>query len=333
VKAARIHAYGDADELRVEDIEPPVVGPRDVLVEVHASSVNPIDTKIRAGAQRAVVRKTLPAVLGMDVSGVVVEVGAEVTRFGVGDAVWSSPTHRRQGTYAELVAIDERECAPKPEILSHLEAASLPLVALTAWDCLVTAGKVRAGQRVLIHAGAGGVGTVAIQLAKHLGAEVSTTCSAGNVELVTSLGANRAIDYRAERFEEVLTGLDLVLESLGGDSYWRSLKVLRRGGVLTTINTGLPAAVKRYGAYLGVAAVALRLGGAKLASRIRYGVKTSVVVRAPSGDNLARIGALVDQGAIRPVVAEIMPLERIADAHRANESGRTRGKIVISLRD
>lgn len=332
VRAARIHAYGDAEELRVEDIEPPSVGPRDLLIEVHASSVNPVDTKIRAGYQRAVVRKRLPAVLGMDVSGVVVEVGAEVSRFKVGDAVWSSPTHRRQGSYAELIAVDERECALKPETLSHHEAASMPLVALTAWDCLVTAGRVRPGQHVLIHAGAGGVGTIAIQLAKHLGAEVSTTCSAANTELVTDLGANRAIDYRVERFEEVLSGLDLVLESLGGDSYWRSLKVLRRGGILTTINTGLPAAVTRYGAYLGVAAVALKLGGAKLASRVRYGVKTAVVVRAASGDNLARIGALVDEGAIRPVIAEVMPLDRIAEAHRANESGRTRGKIVIALR-
>jgi NADPH:quinone reductase-like Zn-dependent oxidoreductase len=333
VRAAVLHAYGAADNLRVEQVDPPTVGPRDVLVEVHASSVNPVDTKIRAGYQRAVVRKKLPAILGMDVSGVVVEVGADVTRFAVGDAVFSSPTHRRPGTYAEQVAIDERECARKPDILSHHEAASLPLVALTAWDCLVTAGRVQPGQRVLIHAGAGGVGTVAIQLAKHLGAEVSTTCSAANVELVTSLGANQAIDYRATKFEDAVSGLDLVLESLGGDSYWRSLRVLRRGGILTTINSGLPAAVQRYGAYAGVVAVAFKLGGAKLASRLRYGVRTAVVVRTPSGENLARIAELVDAGALRPVVAQVFGLDRIAEAHRANESGRTRGKIVVSLRD
>lgn len=331
MRAVRIHEYGDPDVLTLEQVDDPQVGKRDVLIRVHAASVNPIDWKIRTGAQRGAVRLTLPWILGMDVSGVVEAVGDEVDRFAVGDEVWSSPTHKRPGTYAERVAIDVDAVAHKPSSIDHRQAASLPLVGLTAWDCLVRAADVQPGQKVLIQAGAGGVGTVAIQLAKKLGAHVATTCSERNVAFVKELGADEVIDYQKAQFEDVLSDYDVVLESLGGEMYKRSLSVLRRGGHLTSINSGLPAATARYGPNLGVFMVACRLLKDKVTSRLGRGVKTSIVVRKPSGDNLAALGALVDEGAIRPVIAEVFELERVADAHRASQSGRTRGKNVIDV--
>lgn len=331
MKAARIHAYGDADELQIDEVPDPEVGPGDVLIRVRATSVNPVDYKIRSGAQRGVVRLKLPWILGMDVSGVVEAVGDRVDDFAVGDAVYSSPTHRRPGTYAELVAIDAAAVARKPETLTHEEAASLPLVGLTAWDCLVGGAGLQEGERVLIQAGAGGVGTVAIQLAKSIGAEVATTCSARNIDFVRELGADFAIDYNDGPFEEAISDVDVVLESMGGEIHDRSLKVLRRGGRLVSINTGLPAATAKWGPNLGVVAVGLGLLGRKLRGRFGHGVKVSAAVRKPSGANLAKLAALVDDGKIKPVIAEVFPLERIADAHRAVETGKTRGKNVIAV--
>jgi NADPH:quinone reductase-like Zn-dependent oxidoreductase len=330
MKAARIHAYGDADVFQIEEVDDPEVRANDVLVRVHATSVNPIDYKIRAGSQRGAVRLKLPWILGMDVSGVVEAVGDQVTDFAVGDAVFSSPTHRRPGTYAELVAIDASAVAPKPETASHVEAASLPLVGLTAWDCLSSA-KLESGETILIQAGAGGVGTVAIQLAKALGATVATTCSARNVDFVRELGADVVIDYNEVDFEDEISDCDVVLESMGGEIHARSVRVLRRGGRLVSINSGLPAATARWGPNLALVAVGFKLLGRKIGGRLGRGVKVSTVMRTPSGANLAKLGAMVDEGAIKPVVAEVFSLDRIADAHRAIETGRTRGKNVISV--
>ena len=215
MKAATIRAYGGPEVFAIEEVPDPEVGPRDVLVEVRAAGINPVDAKMRRGVQRAIAPKRMPAVLGLDVSGVVVAVGAKVSRFGVGDEVFGSPTHRRQGTYAELVSVNERELALKPARLSHLQAASIPLVAQTAWQSLVTRARLGAGESVFIQAGSGGVGTFAIQLAKHLGAEVTTTTSAHNLSLVKRLGADRTIDYRRERYDELLCEMDVALECLG----------------------------------------------------------------------------------------------------------------------
>mgnify|MGYP001236035525 CR=1 FL=1 len=208
MKAARIHGYGGPQVLVIDDVPPPQCGVDDVLVEVHASSVNPIDCKIRAGSQRGAVRLSLPARLGMDVSGVVVEVGSHVTGFVVGDEVWSSPHHKRQGTYAELIAIRADEVAKKPASMTHAQAASIPLVGLTAWACLVDAADLKAGESVLIEAGSGGVGCFAIQLAKHLGAHVATTCSGRNEELVRALGADTVVDYTKESFDEAAADIE-----------------------------------------------------------------------------------------------------------------------------
>lgn len=333
MRAAIIDRFGGPDELRVVELPDPNPRSRDVLIQVHASSVNPIDFKVRKGHQRGAVWRRPPGmVLGMDVSGVVVAVGADVTHFAVGDAVISSPTHTRQGTYAELIAVDERSCARKPASVSHTEAATLPLVGLTAWGCLVGGARLKSGESVLIQAGSGGVGSFAIQLAKHLGAEVATTCSGRNVELVTSLGADRVVDYTQDRFDAVLPPPDVVLECMGGDIAERSYRHLKRGGRFASINTGMDDRAARMNPYLAFIATIFANAGFVIGARLKRGVKVSVVVRKSDGDALQQIADLVDAGAIRPVVDQVFALADIAQAHRYCETGRARGKVAIEVR-
>ncbi len=330
MKAATIRAHGGPEVLRVEEVPAPRVGPRDVLVAVRAAGVNPVDCKMRAGAQRALMRRKMPMVLGLDVSGVVLDVGAKVTKFSRGDEVFGSPTHARDGTHAELVAVDEAELARKPARITHVEAASLPLVAQTVWQCLVTKARLVRGERVFVQAGAGGVGTFAIQLAKHLGAEVATTASTGNVEFLKRLGADVVVDRTRARFEEELSGYDVALESIGGADLARARRVLRPGGRLVYITSGIVRRVERFGPYLGAAATVFDMASFALSTRLR-GRRASFVVRRPDGAGLAQVADLVDRGVIRPIVERTFSLERIADAHRAMESGKTRGKIVVDL--
>lgn len=331
MRAVQIDRYGGPEVLRVRDVPEPTCGPDDVRVRVRAASINPVDFKIRGGYQRAVVRPRLPATLGMDVSGEVLEVGARVRGLRAGDEVFSSPSHRRMGCYAEQVVVRADELAKKPATIDHEQAASLPLVGLTAWDALVGSCALEPGQRVLVQAGSGGVGTFAIQLAKHLGAEVLTTCSERNHELVRDLGADVAIDYRRERYEDVARGVDAVLESMGGEHVERALSTVRRGGRVALITAGLPDYTKRYGAYLGVGALALSLAWRMGVARLRYGARLRMVTRRPDGENLAKLAALVDDGAIRPVVDRVFALEDAAEAHRYLETGRARGKVVLAV--
>lgn len=331
MKAARIHQYGGPEVLRIEEVDRPEVRPRDVLIEVHATSVNPVDWKIRRGLQRAVIRYQLPHVLGLDASGVVVEVGSEVRKFALGDEVYCSPSHKRSGTYAEYVAVDQDDVALKPKTIDHAEAASLPLVGLTAWDALVDTIGLGTGERILVFAGSGGVGTFAIQLAKHLGAEIATTCSARNAELVKELGADHVIDYKRERFEELLHDYDAVLDTLGGEERRRALSVLRRGGRLATLLAGVPEATKRFGPNLGIVMVGLEMLQFKMVSRFSHGVRTSWVIRPSSGAVLEKIATLVDRGKIKPVIDREFSLDEITAAHEYSESGRARGKIVIAV--
>jgi NADPH:quinone reductase-like Zn-dependent oxidoreductase len=332
VKAALLPAYGPPEVLVIGEAERPQPGPRDILVRVLASSVNPVDTKLRSGLQRLIARYRLPWILGLDVSGVVEEVGGEVTRFRVGDEIFASPRHSRPGCYAEYVAIDEAEAARKPDNLTHVEAASIPLAGLTAWDCLVRIARVQRGDKVLIHAGAGGVGTLAIQLAKHLGAIVATTCSAKNADFVRELGADIVVDYRRERFEEVLVAQDMVLESLGSDSINRSLPVVRRGGTLVSIQPGLPQRAARYGRLVGTAVTGLALAWLPVRGWLRYGVRArSLLVREPSGAHLGELAALLSAKTIRPVIDRVLPLDEIVEAHRHVETGHARGKVVIRI--
>lgn len=331
MRAALIDRYGPPEVLRLGDVPQPTPGPNDLLIAVRAASVNPVDTKIRRGAQRGVIRLRLPAILGLDVSGVVAAVGERVEGFTVGDEVFASPTHRRPGTYAEYVCVDAGAVAHKPRTLSHVEAAGLPLVALTAWEALVTRARLQAGESVLIQAGAGGVGTVAIQIARHLGARVITTCSPANAERVTALGADRVIDYRTTPFEAACSDLDVVLDSLGGAAKRAAVGTLRRGGRLVTLNSDLPELSVRYGPYLGALAAVLRIARITVGARLTRGVKVWHVLRPCHGPTLARIAELVDAGVIRPVIDRVLPLEAIAEAHAHSETGRARGKIIIQV--
>jgi NADPH:quinone reductase-like Zn-dependent oxidoreductase len=331
MRAARIHAYGDADQIRIDDVPEPTLRPRDVLIDVRAAALNPIDYKIRSGAQRAVVRLKLPHTLGMDVAGVVTQVGARVTRHSVGDEVFSSPTHARPGTYAERVAVDERAVARKPSNASFAEAAGVPLAGLTAWQSL-DAVRVGAGDRVLVQAGAGGVGSLAIQLAKHLGAEVVTTCSPRNEALVRRLGADEVIDYRSVDVVEAAGRCDVVFDTLGGSHREHSLGALENGGRLVSVMGGIPDAVARHGAYFGVVSAIGGLAGFAIRCQMR-GIAFRYVVRKPDGAELALLSELIEREVLRPVVDSVRPLDEVVGAHQHIESGRARGKIILALSD
>lgn len=328
MRAALLREYGPPDNLRVEEVDCPPVGPRDVKVRVRASSLNPIDWKCRQGTQKAVMGWRLPWVQGLDLAGEVVEVGAEVTDFAVGEAVWGSPSHKRWGAWAEYCVVDQAELGRKPPSLSFAEAASIPLAGQTALQCLVP--HVRAGDRVFVQAGSGGVGTLAIQIAKAHGAWVATTCSARNHPLVEGLGADRAIDYRSEDWWEALDGLDLILDSLGGEERERALRAVKRGGRVANITTGLPDNAKRYGAVLGTAVTGLGIARYWLLGRLR-GVDAATVVRKPERALLGELSRLVEAGQLAAVIDRTYPLEEIAEAHRYGETGRIRGKVVIDI--
>lgn len=331
MKAARIYTYGSPDVFKVEDIARPTVRPNDVLIEVHASSVNPIDYKIRQGGQRGGIRYTMPVVLGMDVSGVVLEVGSQVKRFKVGDEVYSSPTHQRQGTYAEYVAVDADAVALKPKNITHAEAASIPLVGLTVWESLVYKRQLKAGEKVFVQAGSGGVGTFAIQFAKAMGAYVATSCSTRNVELVTELGADEVIDYTQQDFDAVLRDYDHVIEALGQPYLDRSLALLKRGGHIASLNAGLPKNTEKWGPLLGLLLTGWNIVAFKLRSRLFHGVQTSQILRQTKGEFLEQITRHIEEGSIRAVIDRSFPLAEIAEAHRYIETGRARGKIVITM--
>ncbi len=331
MQAVQIHAYGDADVLQLEQVEQPAPGPTDVLVKVHATAVNPVDWKIRSGGQRNIIRYRLPWILGLDVSGTVAAVGSKVTSFSVGDEVWSSPIHNRPGAYAEYLCIDERQVAKKPENITHQQAASMPLVGLTAYQCLVEKGQLKSGQSVLIHAGSGGVGSFAIQLAKHLGAHVTTTCSGRNADFVRELGADVVIDYTLESFDEVAHDVDLILDSLGESAHAGNLRVVRSGGRISNITVDVSRHVERFGSFFSLFSLALAMLRMHLWPLLRKGVRFRHVVKRCDGQQLAAIAELVEAGAIKPIIDRVYPLDAIVDAHRHSESHRARGKIVVAV--
>ncbi|TDD53379.1 NADP-dependent oxidoreductase [Saccharopolyspora elongata] len=310
----------------------PTVGDHDVLVRVNAASVNQLDERIREGQFKPILPYKTPLILGHDVAGTVIRIGSKVRDFKPGDRVFARPRDHRIGTFAERIAVDEADLALAPEKISPVEAASLPLVALTAWQALVEKGKVRPGQKVLIHAGAGGVGTIAIQLAKHLGAQVATTASGKNADFVRELGADVVIDYRTQDFETELSGYDLVLDSLGGENLAKSLRVLRPGGKAIGISGPPdPAFAKEAGLN-----PVLRLAIAALSSKIRrqakkLGVTYEFLVMRASGDQLREIATLVDNGSLRPIVGKTFSFDQTPQALDAlAKGGIRRGKAVIT---
>lgn len=331
MRAARLHRYGPADVLVIDEVDDPTPGPGELLVDVAASSVNPVDTKLRKGALRAVMWWKLPHITGLDCCGTVLAVGEGVSGFSVGDRIFCAPEPKREGVCAERAVLLASECALAPTNLSDVEAASLPLVALTAYDCLVRSAKVQPGEKVLILGGAGGVGTVAIQMAKALGAEVATTASPRNRELVASLGADHIVDYTQHDPAEVLPPQDVVLIAVGGDGGKVALRASRKGARLAHIVGDLPVYVERYGVLFGTLAAGLNMARFALVSRLR-GRQGANIVKKPDGEALAQVARWVESGAIRPVIDSVFPLEQVADAHRAVESGKSQGKVVVQLR-
>jgi NADPH:quinone reductase-like Zn-dependent oxidoreductase len=312
MRAAVLDRFGDPDVLGVAERPVPEPLPTEVRVRVAAAGVNPVDCKTRAGLGMSSILGEPPLVLGWDVSGVVDAVGAGVTRFAVGDPVFGMPWFPRQGGgYAEFVTAPSRQLARRPERLGDVAAAALPLAGLTAWQALVDTARISAGQRVLIHAAAGGVGHLAVQIAKSRGAYVIGTASSAKHRLLGELGLDEAVNYQGTRFEQVLEPVDVVLDLLGGEVSRRSLDVLHPDGLLIC----LPSRA---------AADAVAEAGSR-------GLRATGIVVEPDGHGLEQLATLVDEGLLRPIVAETFPLERVADAHRAVETGRTTGKIVLTL--
>jgi NADPH:quinone reductase-like Zn-dependent oxidoreductase len=332
VRAFILDRYGSSVALRAGEVADPALAEDDVLVQIHAAGVNLLDSKIRKGELKLVVPYRPPFVLGHDLAGVVTRVGSRVKRFRPGDEVYARAADHHIGTFAELIAVPEKDVALKPKNLTMEEAASIPLVGLTAWQALVDRGHLKAGQKVFIQAGSGGVGTFAIQLAKHLGATVATTTSTSNIGLVRGLGADIIVDYKNEDFEAKLSAYDLVLHSQDGRTLDKSLRVLRAGGRLVSISgpadpefatqVGAPWFVKLF--------TRLASAGTRRKAK-RLDTTFSFLFMRASGDQLREISALLEAGAVRPVVDKVFPFAATNEALAYLETGRARGKVVIKV--
>ncbi len=333
MRAVVCEQYGGPEVLEIaNDLPTPRVGPNGVLVQVRASSVNPVDWKYRRGLLDAVRPVVFPVIWGCDLSGVVAEVGPAVTLFKPGDEVYGykdgyvGKTYR--GTYAEYVVAPEKTLAKKPQNLRHEEAATVPLAALTAWQALLNQGNLKAGQRVLIHAGAGGVGVMAIQIAKAFGAYVAATAGPSNQDFLRELGADQPIDYTREQIAGIRPKFDLVLDGVGQSVWAGSLGALKFGGRLVTLAVPIPE--ERAGKLkFFSSAIAGVVGGVV---RGLFGGKRLLIARVkPRGGDLEKVGTLIEAGKVRPVVEKIFPLEQIADAHRLSETGHVRGKLAVRV--
>lgn len=314
MKAVRMHEYGGPEVLKYEEVPRPLAWNDEVLVRVHASAVNPLDWKIRAGHMRSMIDHTLPLILGWDFSGVIEAVGEQVTSFRVGDAVYGRPDPQRNGTYAEYATVRATEIAQKPRNIDHVHAAAVPLAALTAFQALFGTDArepsvdLSRGQRILIHGASGGVGSFAVQLARWRGARVIATSSGEHSGFVRELGADEVVDYKAQPFERVVKDVDAVLDLVGGDVTERSIQVLRPGGVLAST-----------------------LGGLSEEEATKHGIRSVSVLTRTSSSELAAIASLIDEGVVKVAVSQIFSLEEAPKAHEAIESGHTRGKIVLRI--
>ena len=308
MKAAVIKDYGA--QVEILEVPRPQLLADSVLIEVHASSVNPVDGIVQAGYLKEMMPITFPFTMGFDVSGVVLEVGEQVSKFKIGDEVFSRPNGMQAGTIAEFSVIKEEELALKPSNISHQEAASIPLVGLTAFQAMVSKANLQKGQKILIHAGSGGVGTLAIQIAKHLGAFVATTTSGSNTEMVKNLGADIVIDYKTQNFEDEIKDYDVVFDMMGGDIMNRSFKVLKKGGCLVSI--------KSFEDSKGLAK--------------QYGLKFESFFMWPSGEMLRQLAQLISDGALKPVIDRTFSIDQLKEAYDYLNTGRAKGKIVIEVK-
>lgn len=333
MKAFILESHGASRALQLAEVPEPQLRDDEVLVQVHAAGVNQLDSKIRDGQFKLILPYRLPLILGHDVAGVVVKVGPRVRQFKPGDEVYARTDDFRIGTFAEFVPVKESSLAPKPKGLTMEEAASIPLVGLTAWQALVETAKLSKGQRVFIQAGSGGVGTFAIQLARHLGATVATTTSAANFELVRSLGADVVIDYRTQDFEDVLHDYDVVLNSQDGKTLGKSLRVLKGGAKLVSISGPPDPAFGRNIAAPAFVRLVMRLLSSGIRRRARgRGIDYSFLFMRANGGQLREITRLIEAGAIRPVVDKVFAFESTNEALAYSEAGHAKGKVVIKIR-
>jgi NADPH:quinone reductase-like Zn-dependent oxidoreductase len=333
MKAFIIKRYGKKEKLHFTEVAEPVTQGNDILVQIHAAGVNVLDSKIRDGEFKIILAYKPPFTLGHDLAGIVTKVGSGVTKFKVGDEVYARPQDGRIGTFAEFIAIKEEDVAIKPKKLTMEEAASIPLVGLTVWQALIEKANVKKGQKVFIQAGSGGVGTLGIQLAKHLGATVATTTSAANIELVRSLGADVVIDYKKDDFETLLRDYDVVLNSQDQRTLEKSLRVLKPGGKLISISgppdtefakeIGLPWYVKLIVKFLS--------SGVKKKAK-RLGVNFSFLLMRAHGVQLNQITKLINAGVIKPVVDKVFAFEQTNEAIAYVDAGRAKGKVVVKIR-
>ncbi len=332
MKAVLCEQYGGPEVLQLEDVAVPKPGPNGVLVRVHATSVNPIDWRLRQGMLRAIMPVIFPVIWGTDCSGVVEEVGSAVTLFKPGDEVYGFKDGRvaktYRGTYSEFAVLPESALARKPASLSHEEAASVPLAALTAWQALVIRGRLKRGDRVLVHAGAGGVGIFAIQIAKAFGAYIAATASERNQDFLREMGADVAIDYQHDRLPDKISGCDLVLDGVGESVWASSLSVMKRGGKMMTLLAPIPrdgvGKLRFYGraaSHMAVWTVRATLGGKRIL----------LTQGKPLGGELEKISSLIEAGKVRTVIEQTFSLEEIAAAHRLSETGHVRGKLVVRV--
>ncbi|MED2982679.1 NADP-dependent oxidoreductase [Bacillus thuringiensis] len=332
MKAMIIDRYGKVP-MRMAEVPTPEINEYEVLAEIHAASINPIDFKIRDGKVKMLLKYEMPLILGNDFSGVITKVGSKVTRFKVGDEIYARPRKNKIGTFAEYIAIHEDDIALKPKNLSFEEAASIPLVGLTSYQALHDIMQLQKGQKILIHAGSGGVGTFAIQLAKIMGAIVTTTASEAGANLVTSLGADEIINYKTEKFEDILKNYDAVFDTIGGATLEKSFNIIKSGGNIVSVS-GIPNA--RFGKEFGSGffkTLLFSLASKKLtALEKKHNAQYSFLFMKPSGDQLRTIANYIEAGQIKPVIDRVFPFEDAQKAMEYSESGRAKGKIIVKIK-
>ena len=333
MKAFIVKRYGKKEKLQLTQIAEPIAKENNVLVQIYSAGVNLLDSKIRNGEFKLILPYKTPFALGHDVAGVVTKVGSRVSKFKVGDEVYARPSDHRIGTFAEYISINENDVALKPKNISMEEAASIPLVGLTAWQALIEKANLKKGQKVFIQAGSGGVGTFAIQLAKHLGATVATTTSAANIDLVKNLGADIVIDYKKDDFENILKDYDVVLNSQDAKTLEKSLRILKPGGKVISIS-GPPDAdfAKEIGSPWFVKLVMKILSSGIRKKAKRLGVNFSFLFMRANGNQLNQITSLIDAGVIKPVMDKIFPFEQTNEAMAYVETGRAKGKVIVKVK-
>ena len=333
MKALIFNRYGKRDNIPFADVPRPSPKPDEILVQVHAAGLNPIDTMVPKGTFKPILKFQLPAILGSDLAGVVVEVGSRVTRFKLGDAVFASIFDLGKGALAEFAAVPEHAAALKPTNLDFVQAASIPMVGLTSWQALKERAKLKPGQKVFIPAGSGGIGTFAIQFAKYLGAEVGTTTSTANVDLVRSLGADEVVDYTKQQFEDVLRDYDAVLGTVRGDALEKSLRILKPKSTVVSLIGPPDAAFARARRMNFFMVTVFGLLSRKIIRRARKrGAAYSFLWVHPDGNQLAEIGELLKSERIRPVINKVFPFEQAREALAYLEQGRAKGKVVVRMK-